>query len=109
MYGPGTVREHLSVRKDGSEFPISFYSDVIEGAPGQPIGIVTTWEDISERKRVEEELRHASLHDRLTKLPNQTLFLDRLNLALAHARRNPESLYAMLFLDVDRLKTSALF
>lgn len=104
MHGPGTVREHLSVRKDGSEFPISFYSDVIEGAPGQPIGIVTTWEDISERKRAEEELRHASLHDRLTKLPNQTLFLDRLNSALAHARRNPGSLYAMLFLDVDRFK-----
>ncbi|MHB1047263.1 MAG: putative bifunctional diguanylate cyclase/phosphodiesterase [Thermoanaerobaculia bacterium] len=104
MNGPGTVREHLSVRKDGSEFPISFYSDVIEGAPGQPIGIVTTWEDISERKRAEEELRHASLHDRLTQLPNQTLFLDRLNLALAHVRRNPESLSAMLFLDVDRFK-----
>ena len=63
--------------------------------------------DISLRKRAEERLLHDALHDALTHLPNRTLFLDRLGVAMARARRKSEDSVgcsALLFLDVDRFK-----
>jgi diguanylate cyclase (GGDEF)-like protein/PAS domain S-box-containing protein len=56
-----------------------------------------------ERKRFEERLAHESVHDPLTQLPNRTLFLDRLGLALGRARRN-QSNCAVVFLDLDGFK-----
>jgi len=56
-----------------------------------------------ERKRAEVELAHQALHDPLTGLPNRTLFLDRLGLALARVQRRPSAV-AVLFLDLDRFK-----
>jgi diguanylate cyclase (GGDEF)-like protein/PAS domain S-box-containing protein len=56
-----------------------------------------------ERVRVEEQIRHDALHDALTGLPNRTLLLDRLERALARAKRDGTRV-AVLFLDLDRLK-----
>ena len=56
-----------------------------------------------ERVRVEERIRHDALHDALTGLPNRTLLLDRLRLALARAQRDGLRV-AVLFLDLDHLK-----
>ncbi|PYQ17468.1 MAG: hypothetical protein DMF80_00570 [Acidobacteria bacterium] len=50
-------RERVRIRKDGTTFPVQLMSDVVTDAAGQPIGVVTTCEDISERKRAEAELR----------------------------------------------------
>lgn len=60
--------------------------------------------DISERKLYERQLQHDALHDALTGLPNRTLFMDRLEHALARARRRPDEIFAVLFLDLDRFK-----
>jgi diguanylate cyclase (GGDEF)-like protein/PAS domain S-box-containing protein len=59
--------------------------------------------DALERKAVEDEIRHSALHDDLTGLPNRTLFLDRIEQALARLRRR-KSLAAILFLDFDHFK-----
>jgi diguanylate cyclase (GGDEF)-like protein len=59
--------------------------------------------DAVARRRSEDEIRHQALHDPLTGLPNRSLFLDRLRVALAHGRRR-ESVVAVLFLDFDRFK-----
>jgi diguanylate cyclase (GGDEF)-like protein len=48
-------------------------------------------------------IEHHVHHDELTKLPNRSLFHERLGLALAHARRS-DSILAVLFLDLDRFK-----
>jgi diguanylate cyclase (GGDEF)-like protein len=56
-----------------------------------------------DRRAAEETMRHRSLHDPLTELPNRTLFLDRLELGLARARRR-ERAVAVLFLDLDNFK-----
>lgn len=52
-------RERVRLRKDGSSFPVQLMSDVIRDAAGQPLGIVTTCEDISERWEAEEALRES--------------------------------------------------
>jgi diguanylate cyclase (GGDEF)-like protein/PAS domain S-box-containing protein len=60
--------------------------------------------DITERKKAEEDLLHNALHDNLTGLPNRTLFMDRLKRALERAKHCRDSLFAVLFLDLDRFK-----
>ena len=55
------------------------------------------------RRRFEEQMEHAALHDALTGLPNRTLLLDRLRQALMRAEREGGSV-AVLFLDLDNLK-----
>ena len=59
--------------------------------------------DITERKRNEAQILHQAYHDILTDLPNRILFRDRLNRALAQARRNQQTM-AVMFLDLDRFK-----
>ncbi|PSR17950.1 GGDEF domain-containing protein [filamentous cyanobacterium CCP3] len=66
--------------------------------------VVVTFIDISDRKLAEEELRHQALHDALTGLPNRALFTERLERAVQRARRYPEQLFAVLFIDLDRFK-----
>ena len=51
-----------------------------------------------------EHFRNAALHDGLTGLPNRGLLLDRLRVVVSLAKRNPEHLFAVLFLDLDRFK-----
>ncbi|OGW57725.1 MAG: hypothetical protein A2Z09_01360 [Nitrospirae bacterium RBG_16_43_8] len=50
-------REGVNVRRDGSTFPVQLMSDVVKDNDGQPIGIITTCEDITERKRTEEQIQ----------------------------------------------------
>jgi diguanylate cyclase (GGDEF)-like protein len=57
-----------------------------------------------ERKRMEQQLIHDSLHDTLTGLPNRILLLERLDRALTRARREPDAFCAVLAMDLDRFK-----
>ena len=59
--------------------------------------------DAIERRRAEEEMQRQGLHDPLTGLPNRTLFMDRLSLALTTRARRRTSV-AVLFIDLDRFK-----
>ena len=60
--------------------------------------------DVSDRKALEDELRHQAFHDSLTGLANRALFEDRLVHCLAGARRHGRPA-AILFLDLDDFKT----
>ena len=64
---------------------------------------VAVFSDITLRKAEEEKVQFLAHHDALTGLPNRTLFGDRLQQALATARRNNAHL-ALLFLDLDGFK-----
>ncbi len=67
-------------------------------------GVVATFADVSDRKRTEEQLRHAAEHDTLTGLPSRSLLTDRLQQAINRAKRMPGYQFAVLFLDFDRFK-----
>ncbi|KAF0219533.1 MAG: response regulator [Geobacteraceae bacterium] len=53
----GLIRESVNIRKDGSAFPVYLISNVVRDVGGEPIAIISTCEDITERKRFEETLR----------------------------------------------------
>jgi diguanylate cyclase (GGDEF)-like protein len=59
---------------------------------------------LADRERVERQLRHDSLHDPLTGLPNRLFFMQRLSSAVMRARREQDGLFAVLFLDLDNFK-----
>lgn len=61
-------------------------------------------QDITDKKRAEEQLIHDALHDALTGLPNRVLFLDRLQVAFRRAKRKFDNHFAVLYLDFDRFK-----
>jgi len=61
-------------------------------------------DEIKQRKKIEQQLKHAASHDALTGLPNRTVFHDLLNHAIACNSRRPEMQFAVLFLDLDRFK-----
>ncbi len=71
-----------------------------DGSFAGTIGVVR---DISERKKLQEKLRHQALHDELTGLPNRRLLVDRLRLAQREADRSGEG-FGIIFLDIDDLK-----
>ncbi len=56
------------------------------------------------RVRSQEKLLHDAFHDSLTTLPNRALFLDRLERAVARAKRHGDYKFAVLFIDIDRFK-----
>ncbi|HEV3474283.1 MAG TPA: EAL domain-containing protein, partial [Actinomycetota bacterium] len=66
-------------------------------------GMVLNVRDVSERKRLEEELQHRALHDPLTDLANRSLFRESAGRSMARASREGKSV-AVLFLDVDEFK-----
>jgi len=66
-------------------------------------GRVVTLRDVTEERRLQEELHHRAFHDALTELPNRVLFADRAGHSLALARRTG-TITAILFIDLDDFK-----
>ncbi|MEM7022009.1 MAG: EAL domain-containing protein [Pseudomonadota bacterium] len=93
--------ELVMQRKDGSTFPAELRGKSVRYA-GRRARVVAM-RDISTRKRNEDHIRRLANHDSLTGLPNRSLFLDRLGLAMAQSRRDGRPM-AVLQLDLDHFK-----
>ncbi|MDI6743718.1 MAG: PAS domain S-box protein, partial [Smithella sp.] len=94
----------LIIRKDGSKRYIEASVSLKIDSPGKPCGFKGVIRDITERKRIEQELNHMATHDVLTGLPNRLMFSQLLNHAIQSALRNKKQL-AVFFIDLDRFKT----
>ena len=70
---------------------------------GQDARLVTV-RDVTEQKQAERRLRHDSLHDPLTRLPNRGLFLERLTHAHRQSKRRRDFAFAVILVGVDRFK-----
>jgi diguanylate cyclase (GGDEF)-like protein/PAS domain S-box-containing protein len=87
---------------DGSWLSAEILATNLTGDPTVR-GIVLNTRDVSERKRLEEQLTHQAFHDPLTGLANRALFRDRVSHALALAQRQAHPI-TVLFLDLDDFK-----
>ncbi len=99
---PSTAVEWRLRHQDGSWRDVEVATNNLLG-DSDVEGIVLTIRDVSDRKRLEEELKHQAFHDLLSGLANRALFGDRLEHALARAARVEKPL-AVLFLDLDDFK-----
>jgi diguanylate cyclase (GGDEF)-like protein/PAS domain S-box-containing protein len=91
------------VTASGKTLPVSQVLIGHVGANGVLEHIAAVCRDITERIELEHRLEFQANHDSLTGLPNRTLFLDRLSVAMARATRTGLPL-AVLFFDLDHFK-----
>ena len=101
--------EKRYIRKDGSLVWMNLTA-ALRSVDGLPQHVIGMFEDVTARRRVEEDLRraleqsyHLATHDVLTGLANRASFNDRLQDALSYAKRD-EHLVAVHLLDLDRFK-----
>ena len=87
--------------QDGRVFERFSRPQVVDGVV---VGRVWSFRDLTQRKRLEDELIYRAFHDQLTGLPNKAKFCDRLEHAADRSRRLTTG-YAVLFLDIDNFKT----
>jgi PAS domain S-box-containing protein len=104
LTGHGERLQYRMRHKDGTWRVLESSANPIRNRRGQVTHLVIVNRDITERKRIEEQLEHEAFHDTLTGLPNRSLFLDRLQRAMDHAARNPDFQFAVLFVDIQGLK-----
>jgi PAS domain S-box-containing protein/diguanylate cyclase (GGDEF)-like protein len=104
LTGVGKRLDYRMRHKSGSWRVLESTANPIRDRKGQVTHLVIVNRDITERKRMEQQLEHNSMHDALTGLPNRTLFLDRLQRATDRAKRYPDFKFAVLFVDIQGLK-----
>ena len=95
--------DHRIIRPDGEVRVVHQQAELIRDAAGRPLKRLGIVQDVTERRALEEQLRHQAFHDALTGLPNRALFFERLGRALSRLRRDGRPC-AVLFLDLDRFK-----
>jgi diguanylate cyclase (GGDEF)-like protein/PAS domain S-box-containing protein len=96
-------REKRYVRKDGQIIWVNLTVSVVRGPGGRPATAISMIHDITERKAAAERIDYLAQYDVVTGLPNRRLFIDRLTLAMARAKRLGEMI-AVLLIGLDRFK-----
>lgn len=96
--------EHRVKTKQGNDLWVLCRGLAVKDAGGKAYRMAGSLTDISRQKRAESQLMHDALHDALTGLPNRSLYLDRLEVALRQFRRDDTKAFAVLFFDLDRFK-----
>jgi diguanylate cyclase (GGDEF)-like protein/PAS domain S-box-containing protein len=91
-------------RKNGSVYAEWLNVSAVRNERGEVEHYVAIFSDITERKEREEMITFQAFHDALTGLPNRLLFKDRLEQALAQAKRYKSRTPAVMFLDLDKFK-----
>ena len=95
--------EVINRRKNGDLFTELASISAVRDASGEITHYVATYTDISALKESQQKLEHLAYHDALTGLPNRVLLGDRIQQALAQAKRNKD-VVAVCFLDLDDFK-----
>ncbi len=95
--------EFICAKKDGARFLAKQTIFAIKDGAGNIINIVSIHEDITESRRLEEELSYHATHDDLTGLLNRREFERRANRLVSNIKKNGSE-HAMCFMDLDQFK-----
>ncbi|HKI80204.1 MAG TPA: EAL domain-containing protein [Pseudodesulfovibrio sp.] len=90
-------------KRDGRIIWVSENARKIVDENGNIVCFEGSIEDITMRKKAEDQLKRQAFHDPLTGLPNRALFLDHLRMAMERSRRR-KHMFAVLYMDLDRFK-----
>lgn len=93
----------LLIRRDGSECGIEDSVSPIQDADGNTIGVVLVFHDVTEQRKMAEEISYRASHDVLTGLVNRAEFESRLNHFIKD-NREADMQNALMFIDLDRFK-----
>jgi diguanylate cyclase (GGDEF)-like protein/PAS domain S-box-containing protein len=91
-------------RKDGSLHQVWMTMSRVVDEAGRPCNYIAAFNDITQRKEAEDQVRRLAHYDSLTGLPNRALLNERATQALQISRRTREPL-ALLFMDLDHFKS----
>ncbi|HZW21374.1 EAL domain-containing protein [Noviherbaspirillum sp.] len=91
-------------RKDGSPLIVEARWTRISGDDGSVQSILAIHTDITMRKAAEEKVQQLAFYDQLTRLPNRSSLLDRLQHAIGACARH-RKLGALMLIDLDNFKT----
>lgn len=90
-------------KKNGNIYPLSVSISAIRDSEGRVTNYASFINDITRRKEDEKEIYFRGNYDYLTRLPNRSLFEERLTHAISRAKRDSQ-IMAVLFLDLDNFK-----
>ena len=96
-------REWTYVRKDGTRLTVLLATTSLLNDLGEIEGYLGVATDITERTRALARIKRMAHYDHLTRLPNRRLFYDRMQVAIAQARRDKTRL-ALMMIDLDNFK-----
>jgi len=98
------IYESAVVFADGSRHDVIFHKNTFTNHQGELSGLIGVMLDITERKRMEEQIKYMAQHDALTGLPNRNLLEDRYRQCIHRAERGQRA-FAVLMMDLDGFKT----
>jgi PAS domain S-box-containing protein len=91
----GTISSHQTelryCHKSGKEVWAHLGMSLVRDGEARPLHLIFQIQDITDRKRAEEQLLHDAFHDALTGLPNRALFMDHVKMAIQRSRRSGDS------------------
>ncbi|PCJ65039.1 MAG: hypothetical protein COA73_03160 [Candidatus Hydrogenedentota bacterium] len=92
------------IHRNDSMIPVNISFSLVPNAQGEVVSMLAICKDITEQKRLQEELKEMTIRDGLTGLYNVRYFYERLETEAERARRQEHTL-SMLLIDVDQFKT----
>lgn len=98
-----TRRGELNLTRGGKQLTYEYLLVPVLDEHGEAEAVAGTARDVTERKAGEAETQHRAHFDQLTKLPNRTLFFDRLEHEIRRSARISQP-FALLFIDLDGFK-----
>lgn len=93
-----------NITKDGRVIICEWHNTPLKDAENHIINYLSMVQDVTDRKQAEKKLQHYAYYDPITRLPNRTLFLKRLEETINLTKNNQYTLFAVLFLNLDRFQ-----
>jgi diguanylate cyclase (GGDEF)-like protein len=104
LNGESATINNVELERQSQRISLEVSGTPIYNNQGEVLYAIVAFQDITERKQAEEQLRYSAYHDALTGLPNRAAFMAALEAAIAQATQDPDHRFAVFLLDLDSFK-----